>query len=405
MTNFCVECNIDLGEHNPRQYCAKTHCENKGMKFEYQPDWKGDLDTLGFAVVENVLDEKECEDLISGFWKFWNTLSKGGIKRHDKSTWKHIYKWFLNHGMLGQHFGIGHIPAIWATRGNERVIDVFETIWGTRDLTCSVDGASTSLQPEVTGRGWHRKDWLHLDQSPNRSDFECVQGWATGHAVEKGDGTLTVLEGSHLLHGEFSKHFGLNDDKKYRKDWFKLEQTHVDWYLAQGCTQRFVTCPKGSLVLWDSRTVHAGRAPVKGRMNPKNRIVAYISMMPKSMLSEKDAIKKRNAVLQGRMTTHWAASHVKLFNRLPRTYGHAIPEYDPVDPPFIPPRAAILAGWIDPAKCPFTISDPVARKIAVNAEITLLMSKLQIKRDANRVKKKRKASDAKDTPITIRFKS
>ncbi len=26
MKNLCVECGIDMGECNPRQYCAKTYC-------------------------------------------------------------------------------------------------------------------------------------------------------------------------------------------------------------------------------------------------------------------------------------------------------------------------------------------------------------------------------------------
>ena len=28
MVNRCLECGIDMGESNPRQYCAKTYCEN-----------------------------------------------------------------------------------------------------------------------------------------------------------------------------------------------------------------------------------------------------------------------------------------------------------------------------------------------------------------------------------------
>ena len=24
--NRCIICNVDLGEHNPRQYCCKTYC-------------------------------------------------------------------------------------------------------------------------------------------------------------------------------------------------------------------------------------------------------------------------------------------------------------------------------------------------------------------------------------------
>ena len=26
--NRCIECGIDMGIHNPRQYCGKTHCSN-----------------------------------------------------------------------------------------------------------------------------------------------------------------------------------------------------------------------------------------------------------------------------------------------------------------------------------------------------------------------------------------
>ena len=26
--NRCVECKVDMGQMNPRQYCAKTHCAN-----------------------------------------------------------------------------------------------------------------------------------------------------------------------------------------------------------------------------------------------------------------------------------------------------------------------------------------------------------------------------------------
>lgn len=26
--NYCIECGIDMGECNPRQYCGKTYCSN-----------------------------------------------------------------------------------------------------------------------------------------------------------------------------------------------------------------------------------------------------------------------------------------------------------------------------------------------------------------------------------------
>jgi len=32
LKNLCVECGIDLGYMNPRQYCGKTYCFNSDVK-------------------------------------------------------------------------------------------------------------------------------------------------------------------------------------------------------------------------------------------------------------------------------------------------------------------------------------------------------------------------------------
>ena len=293
--------------------------------------------------------------------------------------------------MLIQHFKVGHMQQIWDVRQHKNVYKVFTRIWKTKDLTVSFDGASFGLKPEVTNRGWQNKGWLHIDQSPHRSDFECVQGWVTALDVQKGDATLTVLEGSHLLHDEFAKHFKLDKDKTFRNDWLKLEQEHIDWYKTQGCVQRYIECPAGSLVLWDSRTgnypygvhslpfyithmyiltVHAGQSPSKGRENPKNRIVCYVSMMPQKLLSAREREKKQWAALRGRMTTHWSASHVKLFGKHPRTYGKELPIVPEVPLPLFNARSAYLAGWFNPSECPLTIVDADERKLAVEAIIS-----------------------------------
>ena len=322
----------------------------------------------GYAIVPNVLTPAECDNLATGFWNFWNTQTDGLIQREDTSTWKNIFKYFPNHGMLFQHWSIGHMQEIWDVRSNPNVKSVFESIWGTTDLTVSFDGASTGLAPEITGRGWHRDDWLHLDQSPHRNEFECVQSWVTAYDVGPGDGTLQLLKGSHLLHREFADHFNLRKDKRYRSDWFKLTQEHVDWYLARGCEKIAIECPAGSMVLWESRTVHAGRSAVRGRPVARNRMVAYVSYMPISKLTPKEARKKQKAIVNGRLTNHWAASRVKLFAKHPRTYGNPMPNPKPYKPPYLSLEGAKLAGWIhNPEQCPLTIQDPEQRLTACQA--------------------------------------
>lgn len=327
--------------------------------------WQVDLEEKGYAIIPNILDANECTSLEAGYWNFWNRLTRGRLIKENQETWRTIFDYFPMHGMLSQHFSIGHMQEIWNVRSHERVKKVFEAIWGTDDLVVSFDGAATSLAPEVTNRGWHLKDWLHLDQSPHRSDFECVQGWVTAEDVGHGDATLTVLEGSHKLHAKFAREHGLEKDKNYKADWLKLSPEQEQWYRDQGCTQVAIECPKGAMVLWDSRTVHAGRSPVKGRATPRNRFVAYVCMMPSSKLTDLERNKKQRACLEGRLTSHWPATRVKLFPKYPRTYGKAIPDMPDYEPPHFTNEMARLAGWQNPEACPLIIEDREERKRAV----------------------------------------
>ncbi len=45
----------------------------------------------------------------------------------------------------------------------------------------------------------------------------------------------------------------------------EMDDGQVDWYLTQGCVRKRVAVPQGGLLLWDSRVVHAGAKPLKGR--------------------------------------------------------------------------------------------------------------------------------------------
>jgi len=227
----------------------------------------------------------------------------------------------------------------------------------------SFDGASTSFAPEVTGRGWHKKDWLHLDQSPNRNGFECVQAWVSAEDVGPGDATLMVLEGSHKLHAKFAKQFGLKNGKRFRSDWLKLFPEQRQWYQDQGCTTIAIECPKGSMVLWDSRTVHAGRSPVKGRATPHNRFVTYICMLPASRLKSIERNQKQRACLEGILTSHWAAGRVEFFPKYPSC--GPLPVIRDYEPPHFTNEQARLAGWLNPEEYPLTIENREERLRAI----------------------------------------
>ena len=317
----------------------------------------------GWQVVPGVLTPAECEAVKRGMWDHAESILPE-VSRDNPATWRSIVKkLYPSHGMLHQHHRFGVCQAAFDVRQNPKVARAFEGVWGTAALTSSIDGVAFGLPPETTNLGWENKGWLHLDQSPTRNGFECVQGWVTAEEVGEGDATLRVLSGSHKLHAEFAAHFNLHvaegDSKaaraKKKTDWFKLTDEHDTWYLAKGCEVVDVQCPAGSQVLWDSRTVHSGKSPTKGRAVPRHRYVVYTSYLPTSCLTPKLAEKKRKAVMAGRMTSHWADCR-KLFGKNPRTYGQPLVEMPAYVPPRLTRRGAALFGWHNAVDaCPFLI--------------------------------------------------
>lgn len=283
-----------------------------------------DLAPKGFAVIPSILGDQECEKILDGFWDFFGNLTQEWekpISRHTPDSWSGFYDLFPMHSMLFQHWGIGQSQFIWDVRQNPKIVKIFADLWNCKpeDLVVSFDGASFSMPPETTKRGWFRKTWFHSDQSYTRPAFECIQSWVTALDVREGDATLSVLEGSHLLHDDFAKRFGVKD----KKDWYKLNEEQLAWYKEQ-CPERRITCPKGSLILWDSRTIHCGVEPLKSRVQPNMRAIVYLCYMPRRGMTPKMIEKKKKAFQEKRMTTHWPTK-TKLFPKEPRTYGKPLP--------------------------------------------------------------------------------
>ena len=107
-------------------------------------------------------------------------------------------------------------------------------------------------------------------------------------------------------------------------------------------------CPKGSLVCWDSRTIHCGveaRKPLNtGRSNPKFRSIVYTCYKPRLFANEKAILKKQKAFNEMRMTSHWPCK-VKLFPKTPRTWGKNLPEINEIKAPVLTELGQKLAGF------------------------------------------------------------
>ncbi len=322
------------------------------MKFEYEKyicsieSTKETLEKFGVAIVEKILVDEECTDIIDKMWSHFEHITqkwKTPINRNNTATYREIFKLFPTHGMLFQHFNIGHTQISWNIRQHPKIIEIFCNIWDctSDELLVSFDGISFGVKPEDTNRGYDQKTpGFHTDQSYTIPDFKCIQSWVTALDVEEGDATLSIYEGSHKYHQEFAKTFNiLNKD-----NWFKLAPEHKQFYLNKGLEETRICCLKGSLVLWDSRTIHYGANPIRGRAHPKLRSIIYLCYMPREQISAKDLQKKRKAFNELRTTSHWT-DRCTMFPKTPRTYGGVLPEITPIPSPILNSIGRRLAGF------------------------------------------------------------
>jgi len=303
------------------------------------------LENCGAAIIPSLLNPKECEEMVNGMWDFLEHITSDmeiPIKRSEPKSWSSFYDLFTLHSMLMQHWQVGHAQFVWNLRQNRKLVEVFAHIWNVapEDLLVSFDGAAFHMPAEVTGRGYYRGNkWLHCDQSFTNSTFCCVQSWVTGLEVRPGDATLTFLEGSNRLHAEFGKAFKLRD----KDDWHKLSEEEMKWFEDRGCRNMTIVCPPGSLVLWDSRTIHCGKEALKIREQQNFRCVVYLCYTPRSLITEANRKKKVKALKEMRMTTHWPHK-VKLFPVQPRTYGKEVPPLKTIEAPVLDALGVRVSG-------------------------------------------------------------
>lgn len=321
--------------------------------FTTKENLKKTLETFGVAIIPNVINDEECLNMLNSTWDYFEHITKNWtkpIQRNNLESWKEIYKLYPLHSMLIQYWNVGHAQVSWNMRQNPKIVDIFSHFWKClpEELLVSFDGLSFNLPPETTKRGWNKQNtWLHTDQSFINNSFRCIQSWITALDVNEGDATLAFMESSNKYHKDFNTHYKVNDEEKYKKykdDWYKLNDEEEQFYLNKGCSYKKIKCPKGSMVFWDSRTIHCGAEAMKTRAKPNIRSIIYLCYMPRNQCSQVNLEKKKKAFNELRTTNHWA-SNPKLFAKNPRTYGGDMPDITIINKPILTELGTKLAGF------------------------------------------------------------
>jgi len=215
----------------------------------------------------------------------------------------------------------------WDLRQDPIIAQVFAGIYGVDplDLLTSFD-AVCGREPGRVHQPSALNEWYHLDQT--RPGFMNVQGFVTAYPMGEDDSPLRAWLNTHKLHDEFLAARGVKPSNAH---WYKLqpgdEALIDDLAVAKGvpiAKRTLVVAPAGSLVLWDSRTLHMGGRPPPGKDETVPRLVVYLSYQPREYVG-RHSRKSASAILADRIrafeaqrnSTHWC-EQLTLFPKRPR---------------------------------------------------------------------------------------
>jgi len=267
-------------------------------------DLKNELEEKGYCVVPNILSSNEIQTALE-YFHTWLDTNPNMKETHKKTP----------HGIFRFHQA-GHQRHAWYIRTRENVQKVFKTIWNTDELVVSYDGCCW-LSKDID-----KKDniWTHADQAPNNTEFACYQSFVT--LTTNTTRSLVVYEGSHKLYKEYVEEKGLN----HKINWQLIDHDYLE---SIKHLKHVVYASAGSIVIWDSRTFHQNQYG-----SPEERIVQYVSYLPKKGRSQKMYEKRLKYLRELRTTSHWAYP-VKVNGLQPQTFKNKdlLIDYSQLQPP------------------------------------------------------------------------
>lgn len=288
-------------------------------------DHRRQLAADGYAVIDSLLSVQRCEQLLDEAWQLLQALEPR-LHRSDPSTYQHFP--LGAHNIL-QAYGLGQARFLWSVRTEPAVLALFSDLLGTAQdqLLSSMDTFCLQPQPASYRRS---RPWPHVDQSVHKRGWHCYQSLLNCvDTTHQGAASLVVVPGSHRIHRRLLEHLGAADTKDYYQfadqpalwaalqDVRRFAEDDDPWHSAFEPVQLrplHLYAPAGSLMVWDSRTIHWSHhaSAANPHSQDTDRLVIYLSYLPASRcqdgpLKPQTVLKQRLAAFHGRRTTsHWA---------------------------------------------------------------------------------------------------
>jgi hypothetical protein len=262
------------------------------------------LDTLGFAIVSDVLAADELEFVER---QFADDLRS--IIDVERSTAPEkvrplledpVHNWPLSHVSIGTKFasdyGLPHGRAAWYCRSHPQVKRVFEPLFGTPNLCVGMDNVFFNNEPSVPGTNAASQFnlWPHADQNvllEPQGQMECFQGVVYVWPANDDTSATVVWPRSHrLVYPELMT-------RTFRGHFCSMGKEDYADFAANA---RRIPVPAGAMLLWNSKTVHQG---IKGGAR-----LAYPLCFEPTARRPRHALKSKvKCVQQGCPTSHWAS--------------------------------------------------------------------------------------------------
>ncbi len=269
-----------------------------------------DLEEKGYCVIPNVVSDEEAKCLYERVWHEFIEKAWPDCHMDDRSNWKEA---FPKHNPIGIFAGpVGQTQVMWDIRQDPRIVDVFAKIWNTEDLIVSMDGMSFMCPTEI--REGTFNPWPHVDQhsgtylseSSLKTKPFTIQGQFLFEDSFDGDGGFYCVPKSHLRFDEFAPQIEaiMQRETIPEQGWLAQNAFLEAFFDKDDYSRKHVTAPRGSLILWDSRTVHWNQHAHNDRSAPRVRMVGYICYVPKSRLQDAGKALRKEAFETGSSTTH-----------------------------------------------------------------------------------------------------
>lgn len=292
-----------------------------------------DLEELGYCVIPEVLTSEETKILYERVWHEYIETAWPECRMDNRRNWEET---FPMHNPVGIFAGpVGQIQVMWDLRQDPRIVEIFAKIWNTDDLIVSMDGMSFMCPTEI--REGHFEPWPHVDQAILRRQDEVahnnnppidfvsesslktkpytIQGQFLFEESTEGDGGFYCIPKSHHRFDEFAVQLeGIDDLNLTRKEKGQARKECFKKFFVDSTDEsnqpyilKHVTAPKGSLILWDSRTVHWNQHASSDRpyrKDSKVRMVGFLCYVPKTRLTDKGKEERKKAFEEGVSTGH-----------------------------------------------------------------------------------------------------